>query len=199
MPRFNIGDRVKVVKDTFYGDMNVYVGGTYEIERLTHMDNYILKGVTRPNGSAAVWYESELEKQKEEQKMFTKDQLKTGMLVQHKNNEWSVVMLGVEHGYDAKDILLNTNDGLRYRRLSDYNDNLKRTWDNSGDIVKVATVGYIGDIFRTYKSSKSVESIEGFKIIYDKTKDETKDKLQKTIDTLRTQLKQAQEELAQCQ
>ena len=47
--------------------------------------------------------------QKEEAKGMQKSDLRTGMLVQHKNNEWSVVMLGVEHGYGNKDILMFLN------------------------------------------------------------------------------------------
>ena len=185
MPKFKTGDHVRVVKEQS-GKLQKYTGTTGVVQE-DDSAPYVRMDI---NGETWAFDEDDFELAKEEQKMFTKDQLRTGMLVQHKNNEWGVVMLGVEHG----DKLLQFYN-MGYVSLNSYSDNLEYKNGSEWGITKVATVGYIGDIFRAYKSGKPMNSISDFKVIYDKTKDEAKDKLKKTISTLQAQLDAAQDEL----
>ncbi len=39
---------------------------------------------------------------------------------------------------------------------------------NNWSIAKIATVNYIGDIFRYYKNEKDIECISGFEIIWER-------------------------------
>lgn len=196
MPKFNVGDNVRILHVDTLGASSKAIGMTGVVTDITSDGNYNVK-LEKPIGCFDTWGFSE-DELKEEQKMFTKDQLRTGMLVQHKNNEWSVVMLGVEHERSYKDIVVSLGN-TRCIELNELSDDLRNIGgNNQWTITKVATVSYIGDIFRSYKSGTPMESISGFKVLWQR-ESEQQVKLQGIISDLQDKLEQAQEELAKCQ
>jgi hypothetical protein len=118
--------------------------------------------------------------------------LKTGMLVQTNDGNWRVVVRGIcDTGYSyAKDRLVAINDGFTFVPLDKYYDDLI---GNCSDwtINKVATIHYALDVFR---GTNSVETLNGFKVIWQRKTDQ-EEQLENLINDLQNQLNNAQEKL----
>jgi hypothetical protein len=179
---FKVGQKVKVIKAEVWKSRISQVAEVIEVGKVDYKVKF-------SDGTTHRFEDYKLEEVKEG---MTKDDLKTGMLVQSKSSEWYLVQKGIEDGYESKDRLINLSNYFGYLDLNNYTDDLK----GFNDIMKVATVVYIGDIFRNIKNIKEIEKTCGFKVIWEREQESTKEKqLKKIIDDLQEQLKEKLEEL----
>ena len=181
---FKIGDRVTVVNQQ-YKDMNSigYAGVIKYISSISCERQYQL--------SNDYWYNAgEL---KEANKM-TKDDLKNGMLVQHKNGRWGFIQLATDYYGKQKDLIID------YKWLSQLSVETLNEALEYGDwtIQKIATVDYVGDLFHAIQDGAKVESIGGFKVIWERQNPKVQ-QLESLVSKLESQLKEAQDELKEIQ
>lgn len=178
---FKIGDKVKVV-DSF-GSGKAKLGDIATVTGVTERSFDVLLDVKTTDGReySMCYYRFELLGSQP-------PEIKTGHLVMTTfDNQWRLAQIDTinQESY-ARNVLLNLNN-FCYLELDEF------------DIVKVAEVKYIGNIFRAIQAGTPVEQVEDFKVIYDKTKEERKEKLESTISDLQLQLEKAQKELKEAQ
>jgi transcription antitermination factor NusG len=153
---FKVGDKVKIVaSDDGYFDKG-YIATITMVDDVneTNLPYEVNGHWVREDDIAAITTPE-----------FTKDSLKTGMLAKTKEGDWYVVILGVEGEDEDKLISMETG---RYMRVSSYSADLKNSHDSAYNIVAVATVGYLGDIFRNF-GKDNVTNIAGFKVIWEES------------------------------
>ncbi len=99
---------------------------------------------------------------------FTKDSLKTVMLVKLRDGRWFTVLFGVKADGDIQDICLDV-ESPEYCTIDSITDTLEDDGDmRAWDIVKVATMFHIGDLFSAMRDGDDVEGIDGFKVIWER-------------------------------
>ena len=116
---------------------------------------------------------------------MTKSDLKTGMLVQTKEGNWYVFIGEIFLNLSTMNNLL-----LRY-----FDNDLIYVFSSDFNIVKVANISYIGNVFRAYKENRTIEKVDGFKVIWQR-ESEKETQLNTLISKLKIQLEEAQKELA---
>lgn len=178
---FKVGDKVKVV-DSF-GSGKVKLGDIATVTKVTDRSFDTLLDVKTTDGReySMCDYRFEL-------LGSLPPEIKTGHLVMTTfDNQWRLAQIDtINQKPNAGNVLLNLKT-FCYIEL------------DAADIIKIAEVKYIGDIFRAIKADTPVEQVKDFKIIYDKTKEERKEKLESTISDLQSQLEKAQKELKEAQ
>ena len=115
------------------------------------------------------------------------------MLVQTKNKNWYIVQRDITHDYrSGNDILIRLDEGC-FLDLNEFTNDM--ICDGSSfNIIKVAKVHYLGEIFKHFGSNANIESIEGFTIIWQR-EDQRLTQLNTLVTNLQTQLQEAQEEI----
>lgn len=126
---------------------------------------------------------------------MTKDQLRTGMLVQTRNGDWYIVQIGAKEYFRSIDYLINLKSGT-YLNIKDYNQDLTERDMCKYDIVKVIECEYIGNVFRGIQDDLSPEQFDGAKVIWQRTEVNPKvQQLESLIEKLKSQLESAEGEL----
>jgi hypothetical protein len=175
----NVGDTVKVIGQQVESMKSIgYIGKIVTVNG----------GCDRPYSldNGYVYNEEELEVLP---KAFTKDDLKENMLVQARNGQWAII------NSLAKD---DPNGGAmypsgKYAPLDDYSDTLKAPDGYSEwNIMKVATFDYFGDFIRYVKGERDMEKAQGFKVIYDRSKEERRKELQEQLEKAQGELEALQ-------
>lgn len=126
---------------------------------------------------------------------MNKSDLKTGMLVQTRNGKWFFVIKDMVNEA-GKDILVYLSYTMReYMNLNRYCENLIHPSEDYS-IDKVANCKFSIDFFMKQPTNeKHVESLEGFKIIWDRNKKSKEKELENLILQLSQQLKEAEDKL----
>lgn len=82
---------------------------------------------------------------KEDENMFTKSDLKTGMIIETRKGDKLLVLLDCSYGYKkmslSSDIIVDGHTE-KWNRLGDYDDSLKSYTDSKLDIMKVYQVNH---------------------------------------------------------
>lgn len=178
MPKFKTGDRVKVIeyKNT-WDSLRKYIGTTGVAQEESDIP-YVRMDI---DGETRALNQDELELA--EEKTMEQPQIKTGHLVMTDwDNQWRLAQVDTTNISYPGEMLLYSLNHFGFLSLKEHK------------VLKVAEAN-ISYIFKSIKDGTPIEQAIGFKIIYDSTKDEAKDKLRATIDKLQDQLKQAQDEL----
>jgi hypothetical protein len=118
---------------------------------------------------------------------MTKEELKNFMLVQYRCGDWRLVV--DNNLYDLKDGD-NSNSLMNYNNDLVYNSMLACNLD----IVKIAKIGFLEDIFSGMIRQLPVEKFEGFTILWQR-KSEEQEKLEQVIADLQQQINTAQKKL----
>ena len=118
---------------------------------------------------------------------MTKDQLKTGYVVQRRNGSYSLVMKDSFEG----DTFVNVDNDFCLMCFDDYtSDLLYNKSETQWDIMKVFTVDTLTDILR-YLVSKQYDKLT---LLWER-KSPKEQQLKWFVEKLQSQLKEAQEEL----
>ena len=118
---------------------------------------------------------------------MTKDQLKTGYVVQRRNGSYSLVMKDSFEG----DTFVNVDNDFCLMCFDDYtSDLLYNKSETQWDIMKVFTVDTLTDILR-YLVSKQYDKLT---LLWER-KSPKEQQLKRFVEKLQSQLKEAQEEL----
>jgi hypothetical protein len=125
---------------------------------------------------------------------FSKVDLKTGMLVQTRDGEWRLVMLGVECEEETRDVLARLFS-WGFFDIEDLTDDLMNTGCSGAslDVMKVATVRTPGIIFKALREGTSIEDCTGFTVVYerpDDAKEQRKKELQGQIEKIQSELEE---------
>ena len=137
------------------------------------------------------------EKGVEEIMEFTKADLKTGMMVKTRNNSWYIVQKEAADFEGRTDYLINT-DGYTYLALDKYDANLIDLAFVCFDVIEVAEVDYIGNIFKAIENGSPIEDIKGFKVIYQR-KDTRVQQLEQQMADLQKTIEEASAKSAEIQ
>lgn len=99
-----------------------------------------------------------------------KSDLKTGMLVQTKKGEWFIVQLNTNAFWDIEASLLISVETGYFFNIYEFRDTLEHIYTNycDHDIIKIAKVDYLGNIFQALKAGLPMETITNFKIIWER-------------------------------
>lgn len=144
-------------------------GKIYEVRNGSlQTDNSWFKGLESRNVDAINRHYISKFELVEEEKPFTKDDLKTGMFVATRNGRGFRLMLGTENG----DYGLNQSTGT-YIKLKCYNDDLTDKNNREWDIVKVESIKYPENMTRKLLWERKPEiheltAEEAYKIIAEK-------------------------------
>ena len=183
MDKLAVGTKVEVIGQQYDAMNSIGYQGFIEEE---------IDGVDRPYhlNNNYCYSREELE----ELPVFSKADLKNGMLVQTKDDDWYMVMREATVEGEIMDMLICASD-RGYLDIKDYTNDLKDV-DNEDqfDIVRVATVEDPTEIFEVLREGSPVEYCEDFKIIWTR-EDPRVVELKETISKLQEQLKTAQDEL----
>lgn len=133
------------------------------------------------------WYNAD---ELKEANGMTKGELKVGSLVQLRQGEWAIVS-NMSYSYDSAVVTLDT---AFYTPTEEYKEDLAHNCDPDRDIMKIAEVEYFGDIVRAIRSSKPIEKLHGFKVLWQR-ENPKKQQLTELVDKLQKQLRDATEEL----
>ena len=172
--KYKVGDRVLIRSDL---KVDKHYGGCRFSEWLAGLQGKVVK-ITRAD--AYPWgnrYDIDMggflsnemiEKKVEEEKPFTKDDLKTGMFVTTRNRRSFRLLLGTENGDYGMDFL-----SARYIKLKCYNDDLTDKNNREWDIVKVESLKYPENMKRKLLWERKPEiheltAKEAYKIIAEK-------------------------------
>jgi len=161
-PKFAKGDKVTIVKPvTFVEYKAKFIGKSFVIEEIrsdggVSHDGSVGCSVYRPE-------ELRLADEPAEPK-FSKASLKTGMLVKTRDGAWHVTQLNTGL---TEDYFIDLKDGTNLYLRQTNDDLTDIDGDDDFDIVTVATVKYIGNIFRRF-GSNDAESIRGFEVIWER-------------------------------
>lgn len=137
-----------------------------------------------------------------EEDSMRKSDLKTGMLVQTRNNEWYFVFKDIANEVE-NDIIVNLRKSYgetdlihrEFMPLSYYNENLTlKDRTIKWDIVKVAECNCSVSFFTNITTNEFVQSLKGFQIVWER-KSEKEEQLNELIFKLESQLSEAKEEL----
>ena len=156
--KFKVGDKVRVRKDlevdTMYGnitltdEMEQYRGKEVEIVITDHRDS------TYRVANCYYWFSEEmLEPVKP---IFTKDDLKTGMIVTFRNGTRCLVMRDISYPLRVNadgctNFFIGLDDSETWTYFDNYGDDLTNIFSKTFDIVKVERVEYPIDILHREK------------------------------------------------
>ena len=176
--------KVKITKatDNWYKDM---IGEVFEVERDYCVDDmWVII-----NGSRQGWGIMKYNCEEVIDNMgFSKDQLKDNMLVQTKDSEWGIVSSLV---HDERGIVFIDSQNCKLRN---YDENLKNKYSDECNIVKVATINYLGDFFKVIKGNGSIENCFGYELIWQR-ESEQNIKLRESLDKLQQQANEIQKQI----
>jgi len=195
MAKFNVGDRFyfPVQED---GDYEACWNKTGVIEGIQNVFDDVFADIILDNGLKRGCLLRRL--QPIEEARFTKDDLKTGMLVQTQNGNWYMVQLNTYVDGDSiyRDVIVNLSSG-NYLCLRNYSIEFKELCGiDSLNFTKIVQVRYIGDIFRAVRYNTPIEFIQEFKILWERPKENPKvNQLESLCLKLESQLEDAREEL----
>jgi|GEM_PF-6752098 len=190
MAKFNVGDR-------FY--FPVQEDGCYET---CWNETGVIKGIN--DGLANIVTDSGVKGscylgrlQPIEEVRFTKDDLKTGMLVQTSDEIWWVVIRENGCHKQSKDILIRykKREYIGWNKLALYAEDLSYTgqFPEDSTIIKIASCDYFTQIFT---EGIDVNRLVGFKVIWERPKENPKViQLESLCLKLESQLEDAREEL----
>lgn len=119
---------------------------------------------------------------------MTKADLRTGMLIVLRNGNKYVVQKNIRCGYSTVDIIVST-ESKNWNTLSNYNDDLTHKGNKALDIIKVLDPQEIWDVIHQHKTDYSCK----YTVMWEENKE--RDKLNKVIKQLETDLQKAKEEL----
>ena len=152
--KFKVGDKVRVRKD-------LEVGTKYgEVTFLTRMDNLRGKVVTINHTSCrhpnCYGIEHWMMSGEMLEPVFTKDDLKTGMIVTFRNGTRCLVMRDISyplrvHHEGCTNFLIGLDDSETWTYFDNYRDDLTNMFSKTFDVVKVERVEYPLDILHREK------------------------------------------------
>ena len=143
MPKFKVGDKVKVVR-IIDGGLTLkerYLNDILTIEKLNPNNKYLTTpadthyGVVEKPANIFVWFEEELELVEEKEKPFTKADLKSGMVVEYRTGERALVVADRFLRFDSHMKFCDYRDGLTLIHPCTFVDDKP-----SYDITKVYTI-----------------------------------------------------------
>ena len=194
MAKFNVGDRFyfPVQED---GDYEACWNKTGVIEGIQNVFDDVFADIILDNGLKRGCLLRRL--QPIEEARFTKDDLKTGMLVQTSDEIWWVVIRENGCHKQSKDILIRykKREYIGWNKLDLYAEDLSYTgqFPEDSTIIKIASCDYFTQIFT---EGIDVNRLVGFKVIWERPKENPKViQLESLCLKLESQLEDAREEL----
>ena len=105
-----------------------------------------------------------------------KSDLKTGHLVQMRDGDWYVVCLNVSNETYTKFLARVENDRVLRYSLDFFDEKLTNTYNcENCDIIKVANCNQSFDFFNRNTTKEYIESLSGFKVIWQEESLKTSD------------------------